>query len=58
MINYLISNVDLTLACLFASIKAMIQVLLVACTVQTLVYQLSHKKINLYKKFEKYMLEG
>lgn len=56
MINYLIGNIDLTLACLLASIKAMAQVIFIACTVQTLVYQLSHKKINLYKRFEKYML--
>lgn len=56
MINYLINNVDLTLACLLASIKAMAQVIFIFCTVQTLVYQLSHKKINLYKRFEKYML--
>lgn len=56
MINYLIGNIDLTLACLLASIKAIAQVIFIACTVQTLVYQLSHKKINLYKRFEKYML--
>ncbi len=56
MINYLINNVDLTIACLIASIKAMIQVLFILCTIQGLVYQLSGKKINLYKRFEKYML--
>ncbi len=56
MINYLINNVDLTLACLLASIRAIAQVLFIACTVQGLVYQLSNKKINLYKRFEKYML--
>lgn len=48
MYNYLISNRELIIAILIASVKAFVEGFILLCTMQTLVYQLSGKKISLY----------
>lgn len=48
MYNYLISNRELIIAILIASVKAFVEGFILLCTIQTLVYQLSGKKISLY----------
>ena len=48
MYNYLISNRELIIAILIASVKAFVEGFILLCTIQTLVYQLSCKKISLY----------
>lgn len=48
MYNYLISNRELIIAILIASIRAFLEGFILLCMIQTLVYQLSGKKISLY----------
>lgn len=48
MYNYLISNRELIIAILIASVKAFLEGFILLCMIQTLVYQLSGKKISLY----------
>lgn len=48
MYNYLISNRELIIAILIASVRAFLEGFILLCMIQTLVYQLSGKKISLY----------
>lgn len=48
MYNYLISNRELIFAILIASIRAFAEGFILLCMIQTLVYQLSGKKISLF----------
>jgi hypothetical protein len=62
MYNYLISNRELIFAILIASVRAISIAVIFACTVQTVVYQIT-KKINgkgysIYNEIEKFVLEG
>lgn len=54
--EYLISNIDLIISFILAFSKMFVEGFVLFCLVQTSVYQLSNKKINLYKRFEKHML--
>lgn len=62
MYNYLISNRELIFAILIASVRAISIAVIFACTVQTVVYQIT-KKINgkgysIYNEIEKFVMEG
>ena len=62
MYNYLISNRELIIAILIASIRAVAIALIFASVVQTVVYQIT-KKIrgkgySIYNEIEKFVLEG
>lgn len=48
MYNYLISNRELIIAILIASVRAFLEGFILLCMIQTLVYQLSDKRISLY----------
>lgn len=48
MYNYLISNRELIFAILIASVRAFLEGFILLCMIQTLVYQLSDKRISLY----------
>lgn len=61
MYNYLISNRELIFAILIASVRAISIAVIFACTVQTVVYQIT-KKINgkgysIYNEIEKFVME-
>lgn len=62
MYNYLISNRELIIAILIASVRAVAIALIFASVVQTVVYQIT-KKIkgkgySIYNEIEKFVLEG
>ena len=62
MYNYLISHRELIIAILIASVRAISIAVIFACTVQTVVYQIT-KKIkgkgySIYNEIEKFVLEG
>lgn len=62
MYNYLISNRELIIAILIASVRSISIAVIFACTVQTVVYQIT-KKIkgkgySIYNEIEKFVMEG
>lgn len=62
MYNYLISNRELIIAILIASVRAVAIALIFASVVQTVVYQIT-KKIkgkgySIYNEIEKFVMEG
>lgn len=62
MYNYLISNRELIIAILIASVRAVAIALIFASVIQTVVYQIT-KKIrgkgySIYNEIEKFVLEG
>lgn len=56
--GYLINNIDLILAVIYSLTKMSVIGFILACTIQTAVYQLSKKRISLYNIFEKHMLSS
>lgn len=56
--SYLINNIDLILAVIYSLIKMSVIGFVLACSIQTAVYQLSNKRISLYNIFEKHMLSN
>lgn len=62
MYNYLISNRELIFAILIASIRAVTIAFVLACVVQTAVYQITKKVFgkgySIYNEIEKFVLEG
>ena len=60
--EYLLSNRELIIAILIASVRAIIIAVVFAGIVQTAVYQISKKIFgkgySIYNKIEKYILEG
>lgn len=55
--EYLINNIFLIAAILLALIKITVIGCIGFCIVQTVVWQISKKKISLYNMFEKHMLK-
>lgn len=62
MYNYLISNRELIIAILIASIRAVAIALIFASVVQTVIYQITKKIFgkgySIYNEIEKFVLEG
>ena len=56
--EYLINNIDLIIAIIYALAKTSTIAFIVACIVQTAVYRLSNKRISLYNIAEKFLLRG
>lgn len=62
MYNYLISNRELIIAILIASVRAVAIALIFASVIQTAVYQITKKvfgkSYSIYNEIEKFVLEG
>lgn len=62
MYNYLISNRELIIAILIASVRAVAIALIFASVIQTVVYQITKKirgkGFSIYNEIEKFVLEG